>query len=591
MSDPTPAQTDTLDQAMTAIARGQAGEAERLLARLVRERPDDPAVHRALALAAMRVGDVPRAVAHLREAIARAPGSGLLQCELGRVLAQSGRFEESLACFERATRLRPDLAEAWYFLGITQARLGRKAPALEALRRADAASPGQVPIMAPLADLEVDAGRIEAAQALWLRLVQLQPREEDVHLKLGESYVHLGQPAKAREVFRAGLALLPGSAGLWMSLGQLLEDAGDRDGAAEAYQAALARRPGWVFPLAALLSLHRSGADEALVARAGQLLAEAGLDDADRALLGFAYGKVIDGRGEHERAMASWHVANAARRRVAGAFDREAFLADVEATLAAFPGPLPADVPRGAPDPRPVLVVGMPRSGTTLVEQILAAHPLVAGSGERAGLSKFAESLPPGPCLDAARVASASADYLAELVRHASRPGAQRLVDKAPMNFLHLGHAAQLVPGARVVWCRRDARDIALSIYGEDFAPGSRFATDLGDIALVIQAQARLMRHWQARLGLPVLEVCYEELVAGLEPMARRLLDFVGLPWDPACLAFHASQREVSTPSRWQVRKPLYTGSVGRWRAHAAALAPVLSLLSPDDPSPALLLG
>lgn len=591
MPNPSPSPTDRLDQALAAIARGHAGEAARLLEQLRRERPDDPGVHRALGLAAARAGDTDQAAAHLRAAIAHAPGSGLLHCELGRVLAQGGRLGESLPCFEQASRLRPDLVEAWFFLGITLARLARPAEALEALRRAHAAAPGQPQVMAPLADLEAGAGRIEAAQALWQQLLRLQPRDEDAHLKLGESHARQGQPAQAREVFRAGLALLPDSAGLWMALGQSLEDAGDRSGAGEAYRSALARRPDWVFPLSALLALQRRDADDALVERGQALLDSGRLEDADRALLGFALGKVLDGRRQPGPAMASWQQANAARRRLAGAFDAAAFDAGVQATMAAFPGPLPEGLPRGAHDPRPVLVVGMPRSGTTLVEQILAAHPLVAGCGERPGLSQFAEGLPPGPCTDAARVAGVSAGYLADLQRHASRPDAQRLVDKAPMNFLHLGLAAQLLPGARVVWCRRDARDIALSIYGEDFAPASRFATDLGDIARVIQAQARLMRHWQANLGLPVFELGYEALVADLEPMVRRLLDFLGLPWDPACLAFHDSQREVSTPSRWQVRQPVYTGSVDRWRAYADWLAPVVATLSPDDPSPARLLG
>ena len=144
-----------------------------------------------------------------------------------------------------------------------------------------------------------------------------------------------------------------------------------------------------------------------------------------------------------------------------------------------------------------------------------------------------------------------------------------RLVDKQPYNFLHLGLIALLFPSARVVWCRRDPFDVALSIFSESFAPSATYATDLSDIAFVIRQQERLMRHWQAVPPLPVLEMHYEDLVGNPEPHMRRLVDFAGLPWSDQCLDFHQSRRPVQTPSRWQVRQPIHPRSVGRWRNYA----------------------
>ena len=146
------------------------------------------------------------------------------------------------------------------------------------------------------------------------------------------------------------------------------------------------------------------------------------------------------------------------------------------------------------------------------------------------------------------------------------QPLAARVVDKQPYNFLHVGLLAMLFADARIIWCRRDPRDIALSIFSESFAPASTFATDLDDIRFVIEDQERLMRHWQAVSPLPILEMPYEAVVADAEGHARRLIEFAGLPWDDACLAFHDSKRPVQTLSRWQVRQPVHNRSVGRWR-------------------------
>ena len=232
-------------------------------------------------------------------------------------------------------------------------------------------------------------------------------------------------------------------------------------------------------------------------------------------------------------------------------------------------------------------MVGTPPSGTTLTEQILAAHPLGHGCGELPDIALIANQLAAMlPADDPATVpagllAEAATRYLRAATRKAP-PQARCLVDKAPLNFFHLGLVARLFPRARVIWCRRDPRDIAVSVYAENFALDERLATDLGDIGHYINLQTRLMRHWQAQLPLPVMELVYEELALDPEPVARRLVAFAGLEWDPSCLEFHRSERGVQTPSRWQVRQPIYTRSIGRWHRHAEALAPLLATLDAD---------
>lgn len=570
---------DDIRRAQELQRLGRLAEAEQLLHRLVERFPGDPGAHRALALFAAQSARQALARHHMALASRLAPASGLLRCELGRLLAGDGRLDEALECFQQAAMLEPALAEAWFFLGITRVRLNRHDEAAPALRQALALDPDQPEILAALAYAEFQTGQVGAALPLWQKLIELRPGDEDIRLKLGETLTRLGRHADARAAFRAALQVLPGSEGLWMALGQAEEDAGDRSSAGQAYDQALALRPGWAFPLAGLLGLHRADVADARLSEADALQQGDTLSDAERALIGYALGKVHDGRGDHARAMAVWCDANAARRREQGPLDRPGFDDTTARITAAFPAGALASAPTGSDDGRPVFVVGMPRSGTTLVEQIIASHPLAAGCGELEDLSLAARAAPRVPVADIGWLKGRAAQYLAAAERHASRPGGARLVDKAPLNFFHLGLAAQLFPNARVIWCRRDARDIGLSIFSENFALDSRFATDLADIALMINTQHRLMRHWQATLPLPVLEVDYEALVTDIEPGIRRIVDFLGLPWDSSCLDFHISARAVQTPSRWQVRRPAHTGSIGRWRDYAAWLAPLTDVL------------
>jgi hypothetical protein len=235
-----------------------------------------------------------------------------------------------------------------------------------------------------------------------------------------------------------------------------------------------------------------------------------------------------------------------------------------------------------------VFIVGMPRSGTSLVEQILAAHPAVFGAGEltaigRISLLRNRAGLSYGGWLerlDGAALEGLAARYLREL--RALAPGAERVTDKMPFNFLHLGLVELLFPRARVVHCVRNPLDTCLSCYCNGFADAYPFTRDLGALGAYYRGYAQLMQHWHATLRLPLHALSYEKLIAAPERVIRELVAFCGLPWDDACLRFHASARKVSTPSYHQVRKPLYASSVGRYKAYAEHLAPLREALGAD---------
>lgn len=272
-------------------------------------------------------------------------------------------------------------------------------------------------------------------------------------------------------------------------------------------------------------------------------------------------------------------------------YDPEARARFVDGLLGAF-SPSHFERVRGLGDDseRPVFVVGMPRSGTTLTEQILASHPQVFGAGER----NFAQSTfislpavlgrnePPLACLahlDRDAAGRLAAGHLGRL-RELDGGTAARVVDKMPENYLLLGFLHTLFPRARLIHCRRDPRDVALSCWITNFAR-IRWACDLEHIAHHLLQYFRIMEHWRRVLPAPVFEVDYEELVADQEGVSRRLVAWLGLEWDPACLRFHQTERLVRTASVAQVRQPIYTRSVARWRHYESLLAPLLERLPP----------
>ncbi|WP_324743638.1 sulfotransferase [Tsuneonella sp. CC-YZS046] len=424
------------------------------------------------------------------------------------------------------------------------------------------------------------------------RAVGCEPRNAVIHVLLGRMLTQDGRLEEAKGQFEIALDLDDQADGAAVGLGGVYEDLGERGAAAEVYRRLVQARPFHAEGLAGLLGVAEGDVLEAAfsIARDGLRAAP----DADAALIGYALGKALAGLGRHDEAFAAWSAANAARRRAAGPFDRDGLDARIDRLVEIFSRDFFA-ARRGWGDPseRPVFIVGLPRSGTTLTEQILAGHPAVHGAGELDLLTDMATGTPdrlgrsdpswPETALEleARHVAAIASDHLGRLDRMASGT-ASRVIDKQPLNFWHLGLVALAVPNARIINCIRDIRDCGLSIFSENFTPEQRWATDLGDIASYWRGYTRLMDHWRSATDLRILDVRYEDLVANLEGQSRRLLDFLGLNWEPSVLRFHEQDRAVQTPSRWQVRRPLYNSSSGRWRAYERHIGPLIAA-APND--------
>lgn len=572
--------------------RGAWNEAGLLLATLFDAYPEQATVHRAMALQASHIGRNDLALQHMEAACKLAPDSAEFSFQLGCLQAHAGRTADALERFRTTVQHLPDFADGWYLLGITLVSALRDVEALPILRTAYQFAPDQIKIMQALAELEFKIGFPDDALPLWRELKVKQPKNVHVSLRLGETLSRLGFHDQAAATYRQALTNTPHEADLWVALAQAEEDNGNRVAATQSYEKALGLKPDWAFPISGLLGLQRANAPAELVDRATRLQQSNNLPDPDRALLGYELGKVHDSRENYETAMASWNDANAARQRVIGKPDPMRLEKSVDRTIALFQPELFRRFSHaGVADNRFVFIVGMPRSGTTLTEQILASHPRAYGCGELPDISLIAHALGRNLGTHLAwpeATTSMTEQVLEESISRYSRAATRhapstvhRLVDKAPLNFLYLGLVALMFPNARVIWCRRDPRDIAISIYGENFSVVERLATSLEGIGHYINLQNRLMRYWQ-KLNLPVMELGYESLVSNTETEARKLLSFIDLPWDPACLEFHKSDRGVQTPSRWQVKQPVHTRSIGRWRNYASALTPLLRVLDMD---------
>lgn len=307
----------------------------------------------------------------------------------------------------------------------------------------------------------------------------------------------------------------------------------------------------------------------------------------------FALGRLLDRAGAYDDAFAAYARGNAMSGEQMSAGARS-FPDIVERIIAAVPAARWHTLPdSGNRSDLPVFVVGMGRSGTTLVEQILSAHPAIHGAGERRAVVRAVDRLsrPSGRRFPDAMVDWRADDFVVQADRfiaelRALAPGAARIVDKLPQNFVMLAAIDRLLPGARIVHCRRDPRDTCLSNWFQVQKVPIQETWDLHALGLVYRSYERLMEHWRETIRLPILDVVYEELVADPEAQIRRMVDFLGLPWDDRCLAFHDTGRLVDTSNYAEVRKPIHEGAVGRWRNYEAHLGPLWAGLA-GTPRPA----
>jgi tetratricopeptide (TPR) repeat protein len=678
----------TVERARAAWAAGRADEAEMACRQVLAVWPGQTDAAYLLGLMAYTYGNLDLAIAHVREAcrsprapavyfsdfaemcrqkgllaegeeagrraVALAPHLAAAWNNLGIVLQEMLKLDESQLCIERALVLEPNNAETLNNLANTFKRLGLAAEAEKRWNAALALKPHYAEAYSNLSNLLNDQGEYNRAETLARRAIELNPRLADAYINLAaahtvrhrhtdalhvldaslafapaharalaaraltlkeldrldealdaakraalaapegpEAHNAIGQVLQAMGAFEPALAAydraaaLPGPAqmdaianrgALFMEFGRKVEAARAMEEAARAFTHA----PGILF---SQTELKRFEPGDPLIGQMQSLLSREGISLSDRATLHFGLGKAFLDIVDSEKAFRHYDEGNRLKRSTY-AYDADANESRMASMVEIFsPALLAAKANMGMRSNLPVFVVGMPRSGTTLVEQILASHPMVHGAGELKRLQTLVDGIEgfPKAALPAAQLRALGEAYLAFVEPMAS--GRRHVVDKMPSNFLLTGMIRLILPDAHIIHCRRNAVDTCLSCYTKLFAGEQAFAYDQTELGRFHCAYQALMAHWRAILPAShFLEVDYEAVVDDVEREARRMLNYLGLPWDETVLRFHETERPVRTASVNQVREPIYRTSAGRWRKHAAHLRPLLAALGVRSP-------
>jgi tetratricopeptide (TPR) repeat protein len=576
-------------------AVGRHAEAAAQFRTCARLLPADPAPYLNLASALLALGEARAALDAARRARRRAPNMPQTHYTLGLALLACERFAEAAETFAVAVRLAPGFAEGWVNLGVAHYHMSDIAAAKTAMRRALAATPGHRAAAANLGAFLRLTGEVEAGEALLRDLLARDPEAAEVRLNLA---VDLLQEERSGEA----LALLderpvpdePRLARHWAmqrSLALLHQgQAGEaRDALAGLGEVSAELRPLLLWRRVLLaLAEGDEGTARALAGEMAEALgATARLVPEHRVMAHFDLARFWSQRREADHAFPHWIEGHRLLGRMQP-FSRAATRAFIDATIARFDRLRFSAGPRAQnSDSAPVFIVGMPRSGTTLAEQIIAAHSQVFGAGERAALGRAFSALGGGETaaatariatLDQAVLDQAAGVYLGEL--HALAPGAACIVDKMPGNFMYLGLTALILPGARIIHCARDPRDIGLSIFTYRFYGYHPYAHDLADLGWYIAEHARLMAHWRAVLPNPMMTVNLTDWIEDFAGTLRRVLEFIDLPYDPACERFYEQDSRVRTVSRAQVRQPINSRGLGRWRPYEKHLQPLIEALA-----------
>jgi tetratricopeptide (TPR) repeat protein len=578
--------------------------------------PELAEAHRNLGSALLETGDSEAAIHSLQRAIELRPDFARAVTQLGRALTVAGRGVEAIPHYERLLERDPR-AETLDEYATLLAGLGRYQASASCYRDLLERTPRDARLHANLGHVLHCLGDFRAAIEHCRRAIELEPRLPEGHLHLGNSLLALNALYEADAAYRTGLeiapdhaalhtahamaeravgrladaeastrralALRPGAADTLALLGSLAIDRGRFDEAEDLLRKALAVDPELPEALASLAMLRKMSPADVPWRDAAERVLGRGLPVAHAINLHHALGKYYDDVEDRDAAFQHHRMGNELAHRSRLRYDRADMTQRVTRTLAAFDRiALAALSPGGIASELPVFVVGMPRSGTSLTEQILASHPQVHGAGELLYWIFAADAERAASAEQrAATIKELGRAYLEGLATQA--PDASRVVDKLPVNFRNIGLIHAALPGARFIHLERNSLDTCLSIYFQGFSAAHPYATDFGDLAHYYHEYRRVMAHW--RTVLPpqtLLEVRYEDLVDDPEGWSRRMVAHIGLPWDPRCLEFHRTDRPVLTASNWQVRQPIGRGSVGRWRRYERFIGPLRAALGDE---------
>ena len=505
-------------------------------------------------------------------------------------LERDGEAKKAEEIYRNILRRDPEHVEALRMLASVAVKYRQYEEAEVFLQRAVSIAPDYARIWLDLSSAQLQQEHLDGAIESASRLVELTPDVAESHIALGNALARADRAEAAADAYRAACDLAQGHAGALSGLAQQLKTLGRQDEAIAVHRDNILRNPSSAEPYWSLANMKTFRFTDQEIERMETLLLRDDLDDQAQVQLCNALGFAYEGRGQYELAFDRFQSGND-KRRETEIYDP----VQTEVTTTRHMEVFTEDFIRdnqghGATDPSPIFIVGLPRSGSTLIEQILASHSQVEGTHELSDLGQVVHSLgkrsPKGvqfpdnlPGLEAPAWAKLGEQYLERASKY--RSGAPRFIDKNPNNFLYAGFIHMILPNARIINARRHPMDSCFGSYKQLFASGQPFTYDLTEIGEYYLQYQRLMDHWRSVMPGRILDVDYEDVVSDLETQVRRILDYCGLPFESACLEFHRTERAVKTASSEQVRQPIYSSSVNLWQNYEPYLSELAEVLEP----------
>ena len=541
-----------------------------------------------LGVVLLRQGQPKAAIEPLERARQRKPDSVLIQYNLAKALQQIGQLDEAVANYREVIQSQPAFIDAHIELARALRDLGELGSAIDCLQKVLQQHPHDGKVLRVLSELLRDHGDLDEAVGCIRTIINKNPQSAEAHLNLGLTLEDQGKLDEAQHCYREALRLKPSFVEAMVGEAGILEKKGQIENACEIVSPLAHAKDANVSAIVLHAKLLRQlGNTEDSVKQIEQLLHVRDLSTKWRIIAHTDLGQAYDSVGRYDEAFAHFRQANDMKP---GNFDAERHARLIDDVIAAFDREQMARLPRASDSELlPAFIVGMPRSGTSLVEQMLASHPRICGAGELADIETMTSRLPqtlrsktpfPGCVgqLTQQTVDGLAARYLMRLREFSLT--AERVTDKMPHNYLHIGFIRLLFPRAAIIHCRRDPRDTCLSCYFANFLPSQTFANDLRGLGKYYSQYDRLMHHWVQTLETPIFEISYEDLVREPEPLCRTLIAYLQVEWDERCLNYHQSGRYMNTASYQQVRQPIYTKSVGRWRNYEKFIGPMIEALA-----------
>jgi tetratricopeptide (TPR) repeat protein len=571
------------------LQQNRAEEAVPLLEKAARLDPKLESAHFQLGKALAAVGRGPEADAAFERSFALSPSRGMMARAAEH--HKAGRLEEAEQLCRRVLQKEPRHVDALRMLGLIAAAAGDLDEAENLLRQAIDVAPDHVGAMFELGRVLKELERPDDAIAVYQQLIKLQPDNHRAHYRLAGALAPAALNEQSAAAYRRCLELAPEHAGAWLGLGHMLKTLGQQQEGIDAYRRCLALEPEFGEAYFSLANLKTYHFDDAEIAAMQERLASDTVRDASRVNFLFALAKAYEDRKDYQTAWQYYTEGNAKQRQLVS-YDPVLTETINDELVDFFSAEFFAQHSgSGCPDASPIFILGMPRSGSTLLEQIIASHSQVEGTSELPYIGRITKSLNRNRAdgmhypqvlgeLEARHFARLGQNYLDRAQMHRVE-GTPHFIDKMPNNFPSVGLIHTILPNAKIIDARRHPLDACTGNLRQLYARGQTFSYDQTDIGEYYLQYQRLMDHWDEVLPGKVLHVQYEEVVNNLEAQVTRILEFLGLPWEDACLNFHDTERAIRTASSEQVRQPIYSSGVGFWRHYESHLEELQEVLEP----------